>query len=76
MPRPSAVIFAAGDPALLTVRVRESEVAPGRLKVCFTAELDSVRLETPAGEVGMNPAPDNTLGQTCVFGREFRLEMN
>ena len=62
-------------PALADVRVRESETAPGRVKVCFTADLND-HPYVLVGDGREFPLPPEAAGQTVPLCDEFRLEMN
>lgn len=76
MTRPAILLVGGdGEPAtLLDVQVRESESAPSRLKVHFTAQMgDHPGVLTPDG---IQPLPPQMAGQTVAVCQEFRIEMN
>lgn len=62
-------------PARIDVRVRSSESAPSRLKVCFTVDLND-HPYVIAGDGQEAPLPPEVAGLTVPLGNEFRLEMN
>lgn len=78
--RPSVIpVTPGGQPLALAIHVRDSESAPGRMKVALTvatAENEPLCIRVPDGSINMVDAPKEVSGQPLPVCPEFRIEMN
>lgn len=75
MKRPYAILCEkGGDPVPLQLMVRESESAPGRLKVIFVASAEEGLRAISATDAKLLVKP--SADAKIALGVEFRLEMN
>jgi hypothetical protein len=75
MERTSVLMFGPEGPICLELAVRESTSAPNRLKFAFAAEIPvGANVILPDGTE--QAPPDAIIGETMIFGSEFRWEAN
>jgi hypothetical protein len=74
--RPLALILNGGLPAQVELTIRESEAAPGRLKVGLKLNTGSSGNRSVFAADGQTAEVDANVPTEVLISPEFRLEMN